>query len=119
MILNLILNAIDAMSGSEEARELAIATGKADSGDVLVSVSDSGPGLSPAHQENPFKAFGTTKPNGLGLGLSICPIIESHGGRIWASSNAPRGAVFQFTLSSNLDDEPPERSGREEADAKL
>jgi len=109
VILNLILNAIDAMSGGEEARELAIATGKADSGDVLVSVSDSGPGLSPAVKEKLFKAFHTTKPNGLGLGLSICrSIIEAHGGRIWASGNAPRGAVFQFTLSSNLDDESPE-----------
>jgi len=120
VILNLILNAIDAMSGGEATRELAIATGKADLGDVLVSVSDSGPGIAPEHQENLFTAFRTTKPNGLGLGLSICrSIVESHGGRIWASSNAPRGAVFQFTLSSNVDDEPPERSRREEADAKL
>jgi PAS domain S-box-containing protein len=99
VILNLVLNAVEAMRGGEEPRELVIATGSAESGDILVSVSDSGPGLSPAVQENLFKAFHTTKPNGLGLGLSICrSIVESRGGRMWASANAPRGAVFQFTL---------------------
>ena len=100
VVLNLILNAVEAMSGmSEGPRELRIATSKTDAGDILVAVSDSGPGLAPAVQENLFKAFHTTKPNGLGLGLSICrSIVESHGGRLWASANAPRGAVFQFTL---------------------
>jgi signal transduction histidine kinase len=67
-------------------------------------VHDSGPGLDPAHREDLFKAFHTTKPNGLGLGLSICrSIIEGHGGRLWASANSPRGAVFQFTLPVNQD----------------
>jgi signal transduction histidine kinase len=62
-------------------------------------VRDSGPGLAPAALEHLFEAFHTTKPNGLGLGLSICrSIIESHGGRLWASADAPRGVVFQFTL---------------------
>ena len=71
---------------------------------MLVSVRDSGPGLAPAMIENLFKAFHTTKPNGLGLGLSICrSIIEAHGGRLWASANAPHGAVFQFTLPARLD----------------
>ncbi len=100
VILNLILNALEAMSEmSEGPRELLITTGKTKSGDVLVTVRDSGPGLAPATLENLFKAFHTTKPNGLGLGLSICrSIIEAHGGRLWASANAPRGAVFQFTL---------------------
>jgi PAS domain S-box-containing protein len=103
VILNLVLNAIEAMSEtSEEPRELLITTEKAESGDLLVAVRDSGPGLAPGALENLFKAFHTTKPNGLGLGLSICrSIIEAYGGRLWASANAPRGAVFQFTLPSN------------------
>ena len=100
VILNLILNAIEAMSEtSEGARELLITTEKTESGDVLVAVRDSGPGLAPGALEHLFEAFHTTKPNGLGLGLSICrSIIEAHGGRLWASANAPRGAVLQFTL---------------------
>ena len=90
------------MSGAGEgSRELLIATDRAESGDTLVSVSDTCPGLAPAAQENLFKAFYTTKPNGFGLGLSICrSIIETHGGRLWASANAPRGAVFQFRSAS-------------------
>ena len=78
VILNLILNAIEAMSETSEGpRELLITTGKTESDDVLVAVRDSGPGLAPAALEHLFKAFHTTKPNGLGLGLSICrSIIE-------------------------------------------
>ncbi len=100
VILNLILNAVEAMRDMKEgARELVITTGRNELGDILVSVRDSGPGMPPAVQENLFKAFYTTKPNGLGLGLSICrSIVEGHGGRLWASADAPRGAVFQFTL---------------------
>jgi C4-dicarboxylate-specific signal transduction histidine kinase len=99
VILNLIINAIEAMSGvSEGPRELMIGTSKAEPG-VLVSVRDSGPGLPPADLEHAFNAFYTTKPSGLGLGLSICrSIIEAHGGRLWASANLPRGAIFQFTV---------------------
>ena len=106
VIVNLTLNAIEAMSGMTQGpRDLLIATRKAESGDILVSVRDSGPGLAPAIQENLFKAFHTTKPNGLGLGLSICrSIVETHGGRLRASANAPRGTVFQFTLPSHLND---------------
>jgi PAS domain S-box-containing protein len=100
VILNLILNAIEAMSGTNEGpRKLLITTERAEPGDVLVAVRDSGPGLAPGALENLFKAFHTTKPNGLGLGLSISrSIVEAHDGRLWASPNAPRGAVFQFTL---------------------
>jgi signal transduction histidine kinase len=96
----LILNAVEAMSElSEGSRELLITTGKTESGDVLVAVRDSGPGLAPAALEHLFKAFHTTKPSGLGLGLPICrSIVEAHGGRLWADANEPRGAVFQFTL---------------------
>ena len=103
MFLNLILNALEAMSEmSEGPREVLITTGKSESGDVLVAVRDSGPGLAPAALEQLFKAFHTTKSNGLGLGLSICrSIIEGRGGRLWASANSPRGTVFQFTLPAS------------------
>jgi C4-dicarboxylate-specific signal transduction histidine kinase len=100
VMLNLIVNAVEAMGGvSEAARELLISTRKAETGGVRVAVRDSGPGLTPAALEHLFEPFYTSKPNGLGLGLSICrSIIETHGGRLWASANVPRGAVFQFTL---------------------
>jgi C4-dicarboxylate-specific signal transduction histidine kinase len=98
--LNLIINAIEAMSGTAAGpRELLISTGTAEPGGVLVAVRDSGPGLAPAAPERLFEAFYTTKENGLGLGLSICrSIIEAHGGRLWASANEPRGAIFHFTV---------------------
>ena len=66
---------------------------------MLVTVGDTGPGLAPAMLEHLFEAFYTTKPGGLGLGLSICrSIVEAHGGRLLASANVPRGAIFQFTV---------------------
>jgi PAS domain S-box-containing protein len=100
VILNLIINGVEAMSGvSEGPRDLLISTRESDADGVLVTVRDSGPGLAPATLERLFEAFYTTKPSGLGLGLSICrSIIEAHGGRLWASANTPRGAVFQFTV---------------------
>jgi C4-dicarboxylate-specific signal transduction histidine kinase len=100
VILNLVLNAVEAMSAlTEDPRELQIATNRTESNHVLIAVHDTGPGLAPAAEEKLFKAFHTTKPNGLGLGLSICrSIVESRDGRMWASANTPRGAVFQFTL---------------------
>ena len=110
VILNLILNALEAMSGtSERPHELQIRAGTTESGDVLVAVRDSGPGLAPAALEHLFEAFHTTKPNGLGLGLSICrSIIEAHGGRLWASTNEPRGAIFQFTLPAERQETVPD-----------
>jgi PAS domain S-box-containing protein len=100
VILNLLINAIEAMSEmSEGPRELLISTAKTDSEGVLVAVRDSGPGLAPESVDRLFESFYTTKPGGLGLGLSICrSIIEAHQGRLWATANSPRGAVFQFTL---------------------
>jgi C4-dicarboxylate-specific signal transduction histidine kinase len=100
VILNLVLNAVEAMSAlTEDPRELQIVTSRTESNHVLIAVRDTGPGLAAAAEEKLFKAFHTTKPNGLGLGLSICrSIVESRGGRMWASANTPRGAVFQFTL---------------------
>ncbi len=100
VVLNLVLNAGEAMSElAEGPRELQIATSRTESDHVLVAVRDTGPGLAPAVKEKLFKAFQTTKPNGMGLGLSICrSIVESRGGQMWARANAPRGAVLEFTL---------------------
>jgi PAS domain S-box-containing protein len=97
VLLNLIINAIEAMCDvGEEKRELLISTRNEPDG-VSVEVRDSGPGFAPAALERVFEAFYTTKPGGLGLGLSICrSIIEAHNGRLWASPNVPRGAVFGF-----------------------
>ena len=98
--MNLVLNAVEAMgSVSEGARELLISTEESGAADVLVAVRDSGPGIDPARIERVFDAFYTTKPNGVGMGLSICrAIIDAHGGRLWADANEPRGAAFQFML---------------------
>jgi PAS domain S-box-containing protein len=103
VILNLVINAVEAMSGvSEGARELLISTVQTELGGVLVAVRDTGPGLTPVTLERLFEAFYTTKSSGLGLGLSICrSIIEAHGGRLWASANVPRGAIFQFTVPTH------------------
>src|SRR5580704_10637288 len=100
VILNLILNAVEAMSDIDEgARELRISTEADAAGGVLVTVRDTGPGLDPTSVDRLFEAFYTTKPGGMGMGLSICrSIIEAHGGRLWACANEPWGAVFQFTL---------------------
>jgi signal transduction histidine kinase len=105
VILNLIMNAIEAMSEvAEGSRELLITTGNAETGGVLVAVSDSGAGLPQAGLDRIFQAFYTTKPGGLGIGLSICrSIIEAHGGRLWAVPNEPRGAVFRFALRADND----------------
>jgi len=103
VILNLIINAVEAMSGvSEESRGLLIGTGKDASERVLVAVQDSGPGLKPESFERLFDSFYTTKPGGMGMGLSICrSIVEAHGGRIWATPNAGPGITVQFTLPIN------------------
>lgn len=100
VLLNLIINAMEAMSGIDDgARSVLISTVETDASDVLVAVSDSGPGFSPQNAERVFVPFYTTKVTGLGMGLSICrSIVEAHGGRLWASANSPRGATFQFTV---------------------
>jgi len=105
VVLNLVANALEAMSGVDErSRDLLISTGKAEPDGVLVAVRDSGPPLAPASLERLFEAFYTTKPGGLGMGLSICrSIIEAHGGRLWASANLPQCALFQFTLPTHPD----------------
>jgi PAS domain S-box-containing protein len=104
VLLNLIINAIEAMRDVGEAeRELLVSTRHEPDG-VSVEVRDSGPGFTPAALERVFEAFYTTKPDGLGLGLSICrSIIEAHDGRLWARANVPRGAIFEFTVSARPD----------------
>jgi C4-dicarboxylate-specific signal transduction histidine kinase len=101
VLLNLIINAIEAMSGVEGgARELVVQSDPdATAPGVRVTVRDSGPGLDRQRLDQLFDAFYTTKPHGLGLGLAISRrIVEAHGGRLWASANVPHGAVFQFTV---------------------
>ncbi|MDB5553459.1 MAG: sensor histidine kinase [Rhizobium sp.] len=101
VMLNLVVNAIQAMRGIEDgARELQISIDAVPSeGGVRVGVRDTGPGLNPESLSRLFEPFNTTKPDGMGMGLSICrSIIEAHGGRLWATGCEPRGALFQFTI---------------------
>jgi PAS domain S-box-containing protein len=100
VILNLAINATEAMTGFEDQpRRLVIQSKLAESGEILVSVADSGPGIDPQQTAQLFAPFFTTKPDGIGMGLSISrSIIEAHGGRLWAIANQPRGAVFHFAL---------------------
>jgi C4-dicarboxylate-specific signal transduction histidine kinase len=100
VILNLILNAVEAMGAVDEgARELSLSTEQVETNGILVAVRDSGPGVSPERRDRVFDAFYTTKSDGVGMGLSICrSIITAHGGRLWADANENRGALFQFTL---------------------
>ena len=103
VLLNLMINALEAMREvSDGVRELHISTGNAEAGCVLVTMRDSGPGFASHSAEQVFAPFYTTKPTGLGMGLSICrSIIDAHGGRLWASANLPRGAVVQFTVPAH------------------
>jgi signal transduction histidine kinase len=106
VFMNLMLNGIDAMKGTHGERELTIKS-EAGGGQLLISVSDTGVGLRPEQAEQIFKAFFTTKDNGTGMGLPISrSIIESHGGRLWASGNSGRGASFQFTLPATVPAHP-------------
>ena len=101
VLMNLMLNAIDAMKGRDDAGELTVKSQLDSNEQVLISVSDTGPGLPSGHAEKIFDAFFTTKSQGTGMGLSISrSIIESHGGRLWASAESEEGATFQFTLPS-------------------
>jgi C4-dicarboxylate-specific signal transduction histidine kinase len=103
VMLNLILNAIEAMIGvDDEVRELAVSTESSPSEGLLVAVADSGPGVASEDRERIFESFYTTKASGVGIGLSICrSIIDAHGGRLWADTHQPRGAVFRFTLPAH------------------
>ena len=109
VILNLIRNASDAMRDIDDReKELAIKTAKTGPDGVLVAIQDSGPGIDPTKLDRIFDAFYTTKPDGLGVGLSVCrTIVEAHGGKLWATAAGPHGAIFQFTLPVNGDDPCP------------
>jgi signal transduction histidine kinase len=99
VFMNLMLNGIEAMKDMKAGAELNIKTQPAENGQLMVSVSDTGLGLPPQQADQIFNAFFTTKLNGTGMGLSISrSIIESHGGRLWAADNSPRGASFHLTL---------------------
>ena len=100
VVINLIINAIDAMRAvTDRPRKLVIRSQLYEGGNVLVAVLDTGVGIEPDKANRLFDAFLTTKPDGMGMGLSICrSIIEAHGGRIWASANDGPGATVQFTL---------------------
>ena len=104
VLMNLMMNSIDAMKNVDGTRELAIKSQEAEIEQVLVSVSDTGLGLPPQHADQIFNAFFTTKPHGTGMGLRICrSIVESHGGRLWAAENPPRGASFYFTVPTKVE----------------
>jgi signal transduction histidine kinase len=100
VILNLISNGIEAMSAvTLRPRVLRVSSKSDQQGDVTIEVADTGTGLDPTKMESIFDAFFTTKPEGMGMGLSICrSIVEAHGGRLWASPNVPYGTVFRFTM---------------------
>jgi signal transduction histidine kinase len=100
VVMNLILNAIEAMDTvADRDRELVVRTERGEGDEVRVTVRDSGVGFDPLNAQRIFDAFHTTKPGGLGMGLAISrSIIEWHGGRLWAESNDGPGATFQFTL---------------------
>jgi len=104
VLMNLMLNGMDAMKEVEGTRELAIKSQQAENEQVVVTVSDIGVGLPAEQADQIFKAFFTTKSHGTGMGLSISrSIVESHGGRLWAADNSPRGASFHFALPTKVE----------------
>jgi NO-binding membrane sensor protein with MHYT domain/nitrogen-specific signal transduction histidine kinase len=104
VLMNLMINSIDAMKAVDGARELAIRSQRADHEQLLASISDTGVGLPPQQADQIFNAFFTTKPHGTGMGLRICrSIVESHGGRLWATANPGRGATFNLTLPTSVE----------------
>jgi PAS domain S-box-containing protein len=103
VFMNLMLNGIEAMHNMTAVGELTITSERAENGHLLVSVRDTGAGVSPHLVDHIFNAFFTTKPHGTGMGLPISrSIVESHGGRLWVTANSGRGATFHFTLPSDL-----------------
>jgi signal transduction histidine kinase len=100
VIFNLVTNAIEAMSSiAADSRILRLRSEATESGECIVAIEDSGPGIEPERLKRIFEPFFTSKSKGMGMGLSICrSITEAHGGRLWVAGNTPRGAVFQFVL---------------------
>jgi signal transduction histidine kinase len=98
VLMNLMTNGMDAMKDVDGTRELIICSRRAEDGQLMISISDTGVGL-PPQADQIFDAFFTTKPQGTGMGLRISrSIVESHGGRLWAADNSLRGASFRFAL---------------------
>jgi PAS domain S-box-containing protein len=117
VIMNLIINAIEAMAAASDGRcELTIVSGRDDTSGVSVEVQDTGPGLDPEELDRLFQSFYTTKPDGIGMGLAISrSIAEAHGGRLSAAPNHPHGAVFRFTLPTAEKSSEGARSHRVDA----
>ena len=104
VLMNLMINGIDAMKDVDGTRELALQSRRGENEQVVLSVCDTGVGLPPQQADQIFNAFFTTKPHGTGMGLRISrSIVESHGGRLWATDNSPRGASFHLTLSTKVE----------------
>jgi signal transduction histidine kinase len=104
VLMNLVINGIDAMKDVDGKRELAIKSQRRENEQLQVSVSDTGPGLPPQQADQIFDAFFTTKADGTGMGLRISrSIIETHGGRLWVADNPRRGASFCFTLPTKVE----------------
>jgi signal transduction histidine kinase len=107
VMLNLLINGCDAAAGRGREARLHVSSRVTERGSVAIAISDNGEGIAPQDIERIFEPFVTSKSQGIGLGLAICrSIIEAHGGRLWASNNAPRGATMEFEL-------PGEPTGRE------
>jgi signal transduction histidine kinase len=104
VLMNLMMNSIDAMKDVGGTRRLAIRSQRGENGEALISVSDTGVGLPSGLEERIFDAFFTTKPHGTGMGLRVSrSIVESHGGRLWADGNSSRGAVFHIALPKQIE----------------
>ena len=104
VMMNLMMNSIDAMKDVDGTRELTIKSHLGEEGQVLISVSDTGVGLPTQQADQIFNAFFTTKIHGTGMGLRISrSIVESHGGRLWAADTCPRGASFCFTVPTKCE----------------
>jgi signal transduction histidine kinase len=109
VLMNLMLNGIEAMK--DTSGELTVTSKRTEDGQLMISVSDSGIGLPQEQPDRIFEAFFTTKSQGTGMGLSISrTIVESHGGRLWATANPGRGATFQFTLPNEIPASSPSAS---------
>ena len=121
VLMNLIINAIEAMSGVNEGpRKLLIKTAQSEPGSVSVAVRDSGPGLNPENAQRAFEAFYTTKPEGMGMGLSICrSIVEAHGQTLTVTANVPHGAIFHFTVPAHPSRAPAPRDTRRRGQSAL
>jgi signal transduction histidine kinase len=110
VVLNLVMNGIEALTAHEGARDLFITTRNIDADRVQVTVQDSGPGIDPDAIGKIFDPFYTTKPDGMGMGLSISrSILQSHGGRLWATANDGPGTTFHFSLPKHYEEGADER----------